>query len=44
IFVIARVSGWSSHIIEQLSNNRLIRPKCIYEGPTKETWVPVDER
>jgi len=44
IFVIARVSGWSSHMIEQLDNNRLIRPKCIYEGPKSETFVPVDER
>ena len=44
IFVIARVSGWSAHVLEQLRNNRLIRPNCIYEGPTSATWVPVDER
>lgn len=44
IFVIARVSGWSAHMIEQLDNNRLIRPKCIYEGPTSETWIPIEER
>jgi citrate synthase len=44
IFVIARVSGWSAHIIEQLRNNRLIRPACIYNGPLSETWVPIDER
>jgi len=44
IFVVARVSGWSAHMVEQLANNRLIRPKCIYEGPEHETWVPVDER
>jgi citrate synthase len=44
IFVIARVSGWSTHMIEQLRNNRLIRPGCIYEGPTEATWIPIDER
>lgn len=44
IFVIARVSGWSAHMLEQLANNRLIRPACIYEGPDSATWVPVDER
>ena len=44
IFVIARVSGWSAHMIEQLDNNRLIRPKCIYDGPRDQTWIPVDER
>ena len=44
IFVIARVSGWSAHMIEQLRNNRLIRPNCIYEGPKTATWVPIDER
>ena len=44
IFVIARVSGWSAHVLEQLANNRLIRPACIYEGPRSATWVPVEER
>lgn len=44
IFVIARVSGWSSHVLEQLRNNRLIRPSCIYDGPRGETWIPIDER
>jgi citrate synthase len=44
IFVMARVSGWSAHVLEQLANNRLIRPACIYEGPRKATWVPIEER
>lgn len=44
IFVIARVSGWSAHVLEQLANNRLIRPACIYEGPHSATFVPVDQR
>lgn len=44
IFVIARVSGWSAHVLEQLASNRLIRPACIYEGPKSVTWVPVEQR
>lgn len=44
IFVMSRVSGWSAHMIEQLDNNRLIRPSCIYEGKHDQTYVPVSER
>ncbi len=44
IFVIARVSGWSAHMIEQLDNNRLIRPGCIYEGPKHSPFTPIDQR
>jgi citrate synthase len=44
IFVMARVSGWSAHVLEQLANNRLIRPSNIYEGPRNQTWVPIAER
>lgn len=44
IFVIARVSGWSAHVLEQLANNRLIRPACIYEGPHSAEWKPVEAR
>lgn len=44
IFVIARVSGWSAHAIEQLENNRLIRPKAIYEGPYNVPFASIDER
>lgn len=44
IFVVARVAGWSSHAIEQLDNNRLIRPTVIYEGPKHRQWVPIADR
>jgi citrate synthase len=33
IFVMARVAGWSAHVIEQLDHNRLIRPRARYTGP-----------
>ncbi|NUM89214.1 MAG: citrate synthase [Bdellovibrionales bacterium] len=44
IFVIARTTGWTAHAIEQLDNNRLIRPKCIYEGPHNVPFIPIEER
>ncbi|MBY0449194.1 MAG: citrate synthase [Cyanobacteria bacterium] len=44
IFALARVAGWSSHIIEQLDANRLIRPKAIYEGPDHLSYVPLNQR
>jgi len=44
IFVVARVSGWTSHAIEQLANNRILRPKQIYDGPANLVYVPIAER
>lgn len=44
IFVVARVAGWSAHAIEQLDNNRLIRPTCLYDGPQDVPYVPLSER
>lgn len=43
IFVLSRTSGWSAHVIEQLSDNRLIRPRAIYTGPPQRE-VPLIER
>jgi 2-methylcitrate synthase len=44
IFVMSRITGWSAHIIEQRSNNRLIRPKATYIGPDERAFVPIDRR
>ncbi len=44
IFAISRVSGWTAHILEQYQNNRLIRPRADYVGPTNQKYVPIDKR
>ncbi|MBX7165444.1 MAG: citrate synthase [Pirellulales bacterium] len=44
LFVVSRVVGWSAHVIEQLDNNRLIRPRARYTGHESRPYVPVDKR
>ncbi len=44
LFVVSRVTGWAAHVIEQLDNNRLIRPRSNYTGPPERGWVPLAER
>jgi citrate synthase len=44
LFVVARVVGWSAHIIEQLDNNRIVRPRAIYNGPPVRKWKPIAQR
>jgi citrate synthase len=44
-FAVSRMSGWTAHILEQYSNNRLIRPRAEYVGPAPDLkWVPADRR
>jgi citrate synthase len=43
-FAASRVAGWTAHILEQVANNRLIRPESEYTGPTDEHFVPINER
>ena len=44
IFVVARMSGWTAHIIEQIGDNRLIRPLSLYSGPAARDYRPLAER
>jgi citrate synthase len=44
IFAVSRISGWTGHVLEQYSNNRLIRPRAEYVGPRGVPYVPIDER
>lgn len=44
IFAIARTAGWTAHVLEQLSDNRLIRPQSNYTGPVGLKVTPIDRR
>ncbi len=44
IFAISRISGWSAHVLEQLGDNRLIRPRAEYVGPRNLVYKPIDKR
>lgn len=44
IFAMARISGWSAHYIEQMENNRLVRPRQLYLGEKNLPWIKKEER
>lgn len=44
IFAIARTAGWTAHVVEQLLDNRLIRPQSVYTGPVGLKVTPIELR
>jgi citrate synthase len=45
VFAVSRISGWAAHVIEQLDDNRLIRPRAEYMGPEYPIhYLPIDRR
>ena len=45
VFALSRISGWAAHVIEQLDDNRLIRPRAEYIGPQyPNRYIPIEQR
>ncbi len=44
IFAVSRIAGWMAHLFEQYADNRLMRPRLVYEGERGKTFVPLDQR
>jgi citrate synthase len=44
VFAVSRIAGWTAHVLEQLADNKLIRPESDYVGPKDVRYVPLAER
>jgi citrate synthase len=44
IFALARITGWTAHLLEQYADNRLVRPNALYEGASNRQYVPLASR
>ncbi|MDG2054928.1 MAG: citrate/2-methylcitrate synthase [Phycisphaerales bacterium] len=44
MFAMSRVAGWAGHCMEQLADNRIMRPRCAYTGPHDAPYTPIENR
>lgn len=44
VFAIGRTAGWTAHMLEQVADNRLIRPNSLYVGPHGLNYLPIEDR
>jgi len=44
IFAVSRTAGWVSRVLEYLPENRIFRPRAVYDGPTDLKYVPIERR
>ena len=44
IFAVARIAGWSAHLLEQYADNRLVRPNAVYSGEKHRVYEPIEVR
>lgn len=44
IFALARITGWTAHLLEQYADNRLVRPNALYEGASNRAYEPISAR
>jgi citrate synthase len=44
LFAMSRIAGWTAHILEYTSRNRIIRPRYYYSGEIEKEYIPIDQR